>query len=325
MRRREFIGFLGGAVVLPVAARAQQTSGRPVIGVLSPTSAAAAARSIAALRAGLADLGYSEGGNISLELRFADGEIERLPALATELVKLKPVLIVAGSPPAALAAHNATRSIPIVINSSADPVALGLADSLARPGGNVTGFWWGDEGLLGKQLELLKQAVPGVVRVGIFVHPNDIRSDAMKSLPEVSRALGLAASVIEVQSATDFDAAFATAKRDNLQAAQIGNTPFFVSHRAELAELAARMRTPVIYGVREFAVAGGFMSYGTNLAEVWRNKARLVDRILKGTRPADLPIERPTKFEFVVNLKAAKALGIELSPALLARADEVIE
>ena len=320
------LGGAAAALAWPLAARAQQAPARPLVGVLSPLSAVTAARNIEAFRAGLRDLGYVDGGNVAIELRYGDGAIERLPDLAAELVALNPAVIVAGSPPAALAVRNATRTIPIVMNSSESPIVLGLAASLARPGGNVTGFWWGDEGLMGKHLELLKEAVPGLARVGIVVDPDDPNStEPLRSLPAVSQALGLAARVLEARTPADFEPVFATAKRENLQGLQVVISPLFIGNRAAFTGLAAKERLPAVYGIREFAVTGGLVSYGTSLPDVYRSKARLVDKILKGASPAELPIERPTKFELVFNLKAAKALGLTIPTALLLRADESIE
>jgi putative ABC transport system substrate-binding protein len=326
MTRREFITLLGGAAVAwPLAARAQPTSSHPLIGVLSPLSSASAAH-LQAFRAGLRELGYVEGRNITIELRFAEGVIERLPELAAELVALKPAVIVAGSPPAALAARNVTRTIPIVINSSENPVVLGLAASLARPGGNITGFWWDDEGLTGKRFELLKEVVPGTTRVGIILNPNDASdNNVLESLPALTRALDLTVRVLEVRTQTEFESAFMTATREDLQALQISLAPMFFSHRAMLATLAANARLPAVYGMREFAMAGGLMSYGASLPDIYRRLAGFADKILKGTGPADLPIQRPVKFELVINLKTAKALGLAISESLLLRADEVIE
>jgi putative ABC transport system substrate-binding protein len=326
LRRREFITLLGGTAAWPFAARAQQAFDRPLVGVLLPLSSATATRNIEAFREGLRDLGYVEGRNITLETRFAEGTIERLPALAAELVALKPAIIVAGSPPAVLAARNVTHTIPIVMNSNENPITLGLAASLARPGGNVTGFWWGDEGLIGKQLELLKGAMPSVEHVGIMVNPGDAStSEPTKSLPIVTRSLGITARVIEVHTPTDFEPAFATAKREGLQGLQMGNAILFVSNRAQLTALAASARLPSIYGIPEFVTAGGLMSYGTSLPDLYRNMARLVDKILKGASSAGLPIERPTKFELVINLRTARTLGIEVPNSIQLLADEIIE
>jgi len=327
MQRRDFMTLLGSAVAAwPFAARAQQTSDPPVIGLLNPLSLAAAAPNIEAFRSGLQDLGYFEGRNYTLEFRFADGQVERLPKLATELVQLKPSVILAFSPPAAVAAHKATQAIPIVTSMSQDPVRLGLAASLSRPGSNVTGIWWGDDQLVGKQLELLTKALPGIARVGVFANLNDPTYDTLlKSLPAAGGALGLAARVIDVRALSDLDNAFAMGKRENLQAFLIGTNPYFTSHRAEITNLAAKAKMPCMYGLREFALSGGLMSYGIKLGDMYRDAARFVDKILKGASAADLPIERPTKFEFLVNLKVAKALALTFSPSFLATVDEVIE
>lgn len=222
MRRREFIALVGGtAAAWPMGARAQQ-SGVPLIGVLSPLSEGAAKRNIDAFRTGIRAAGYVEGQNIRMEIRFAEGAIARLPDLVAELVTLKPAVLVVGSPPAAVAAHNVTSTIPIVMNSSENPIALGLARSLARPGGNVTGFWWDDEALTGKRFELLKEAVPGMTRVGIIVNPDDPTDiDAIKSLPAVSQSLGLTIRVIEVRAVTDIEPAFATAIREELHGCKL--------------------------------------------------------------------------------------------------------
>lgn len=327
MRRREFIRLLGGSVVvLPLVARAQQGSSERLIGVLSPISEDAAFRNVEALRAGLRDLGYFEGRNVKLEIRYAGGATERLPQLASELVKLNPDVIVAGSPPAAIAVRNATHTIPIIMNSSPDPVAVGLASSIARPGGNVTGFWWGDEGLIGKRLELLKQSVPGIERVGFIFNPNEpTDSDAAKTVTEVSKSLALAVRVLEVSAPAQLQQTFATAQQEGLQGIVIGTGPLFVSTRTELAMLAFGARLPAIGSFRDFAVAGTLASYGASLSDLYRRKADFIDRVFKGANPAEMPIERPTKFEFLINLKTAKAFGLTISPSLLAQADEVIE
>ena len=326
IRRRQFIVLLGSAAVAGPSSAQSQTAGPPIVGVLSPISSMAAARNVEALREGLRELGYIEGRNIAIELRFADGAVEPLPELAAGLVGLKPAVIVAGSPSAAIACHNATRTIPIVMNCSSDPIALGLATSMARPGGNVTGFWWGGEGLIGKRLELLKETVPGIQGVGVIINPDDATNrEDLASLPATANALAIATRVIEVRSPEDFDAAFGLAEREGLQGLYVSTTPLFVSHRGELAARAESARLPAIYGFRDFAFAGGLMAYGASLADMYRRKAGLIDKILKGTNPADIPIERPTRFELLVNLKTAKALNLSVPPTLLARADEVIE
>lgn len=327
MKRRDFIKIVGAAAAAwPLPLRSQQSSNGWLIGVLSPIAKTAAVRNVEALRDGLREFGYSEDRNIKLEIRYADGDIDRLPLLAAELVKLSPAVIVAGSPPAAIAAHNATHTIPIVINSSPDPVALGLANSIARPGGNVTGFWWGDAALNGKRLELLKQAVPGMARAGLIFNPDDpTDSDAVQVATEASKSLSLTIRVLEVRAATEFQEAFTTAKREGLQGLAIASGPLFVSFRAELAKMALAAGLPAMGGFRDFAVVGTLASYGANLSDLYRRKAGFIDKILRGANPAELPIERPTKFEFLINLKTAKLLGLTIAPLLLAQADEVIE
>jgi putative ABC transport system substrate-binding protein len=331
MRRRDFIAFAGGAaavtVAWPLAARAQQSPVRPLIGVLSPLSAAAAARNIAAIRSGLRDLGYLEGRNVTIEIRYGDGAAERMAPLAAELVALKPDVLFAGAKSGAVAAHGATRTIPIVIISPENPVALGLASSIARPGGNVTGMWMlGDDALVGKRLEFLQLAVPGVSRIGMLYNPDD-PTDALQivQLPAVARALGLAVDVFEVRDLTMLDAVSAQVARAGVQALFISQGPTFNSRRGEITAMVARLRLPAMYGFREFADAGGLMSYGPNLPDMYRQAARLVGRILKGTSPAELPIELPTRYELIVNLKAAKAIGFAMSDSFLLLADEVIE
>jgi putative ABC transport system substrate-binding protein len=327
MKRREFIGLLGSAVAWPLSARAQQTQGRPLIGVLSPLPAAMAARNMEALRQGLRDLGYVEGRNVGFEFRYADGDLSHLPALAAELAALQPAVIIAGSAPGAVAARDATRAIPIVMASVQDPMALGLAVSMARPGGNVTGFWSeGDESLIGKRLELLKDAVPGVSRLGVFVDPSDASDvSTLKALPAAAQALDLDLRIIEVRSAAEFEAAFTTAAREGAQALYVSQNPFFFARRAQIATMALRARLPTVDGYREFAVAGGLISYATSLPAFYRGFGAFVDKILKGANAGDLPIERATKFELVVNLKTAKALGLTIPESFLLRADEVIE
>ncbi len=327
MRRREFIKLVGAAAATwPLSAGAQQSSERPVIGVLVPISPPAAARNLEALRAGLRELGYSEDRNITLKIVYADGVVERFPALAAELVALKPAVIVAGSPPAALAVRDITRTIPIVMNSSPDPVAVGLASSIARPGGNVTGFWWGDKTLVGKRFGLLKEISPDVVRVAFLVRADDpTEAEELKEAPLASSALGLELRVLGVRTAGEFEAAFATSVREKMQGICVGTSPLFVSNRAQLVALASHARLPAIYSFREFTAAGGLMSYGASLSDLYRRKAGFIDKILKGASPADLPIERPVTFELLINAKSAKALGLNVPSTLLARADEVIE
>ena len=330
MRRRELIILLGGAaasMAWPLALRAQQAAGRPLIGVLSPLSPAAATRNIEALRAGLRDLGYVEGRNVTLALRFAGGVPARLPELAAELVALKPDVILAGSAAGILAARNATRTIPLMFMVIEDPIALGLVGSMARPGGNITGTWmFGDDSLVGKRLEFLKHVVPGLARIGVLHNPGD-PSDAIyqKQLPAAARALGVDVVVFEARAPAEFEAVFAASARDGMQALFVSQSPMFLSNRAQATAMAERVRLPAIYGFREFAEAGGLMSYGASLPNTYRQSARLIDKILKGASPADLPVEVPTRFELIVNLKAAKAIGLAMPDSFLSIADEVIE
>jgi putative tryptophan/tyrosine transport system substrate-binding protein len=327
VNRREFITLLGGAAAAwPLAARGQQPAGQPLVGLLSPLSATAAGRNIAAFRQGMRDLGYMEGHNVAFALRFAEGDVTRLPALAHELVNLNPAVIVVGSPAAVREVHKATRTIPIVMNTSYDPMALGVAVSMARPGSNVTGFWSGDEALIGKRLELLKHASPGISRVGVMVNPDDAGdASPLAALPAAARALGLTVRVLEVRTAVEFEPAFAAAAREGLEGLHVSQVPLFNSRRAEVTALAARARLPAIYSFREFAVAGGLISYAASLPDIYRRFASQVDKILKGATPGDLPIERATRFELVVNLKTAKAMGLTIPEPFLLLADELIE
>ena len=327
--RREFITLLGGAASWPLAARAQQEPSpiRPLIGVLSQLSAAAASRNMAAFRSGLRDHGYVEGGNATLELRFGDGAPERMAALAAELIALKPDVLFAAGKASALAVQGATRTIPIVMTTPEDPIASGLANTIARPGGNVTGTWLlGDDALVGKRLELLLLAVPALSRVGIVANPDD-PSDGLTvaRLPAAAGALGVGIDLFEVRDVNSLDAVSAQVMRAGVQALFVGPGPTLVSGRAEITRMVARLRLPAMYGFREFADAGGLMSYGPNLPDIHRQSARLVGRILKGERAGDLPIELPTCYELIVNLKVAKALGQTIPDLFLLLADEVIE
>jgi putative ABC transport system substrate-binding protein len=328
VKRRDFITLLcGAAAAWPFAARAQQAAGHPLIGVLSPLSQVTATRNIEGLRAGLRELGYVEGRNIRLALRFADGSPERMPALAKELVALKPDAIIAAPESSLAAVRGVTRAVPVITIWLQDPVLSGAADSIARPGQHVTGTWIaGDDALVGKRLELLKEAVPAAVRVGVFVNPADLTGKTVISLLTIAgRALGSTVAVIEVRDAAGIESAFVAAAREGVQALFISQSPFFNTHRVEIAERTKRARLPAIYGFREFAFAGGMMSYGPSLPAVYRRFATVVDKILKGENPADLPIEVPTRFELVINLKAAKAIDLAIPESFLIRADEVIE
>jgi putative tryptophan/tyrosine transport system substrate-binding protein len=327
MRRRAFIAALSGAAVAwPLAARAQPSPVRPLIGLLSPLSAMAASRNVAAFRSGLRDLGYVEGRNMTLALRYGDGAAERMPSLARELVALNPDVIVTGAY-GTLAAYNATRAIPIVAALVEDPVTAGFAQSIARPGGNVTGTWTlSDEALVGKGLDFFKLAFPRLTRVGAMFNPDD-PADALQigRLPAVARTVGVTIEVIEVRDLGNLDAVAAHVVPANVQGLFVGLAPFWLSARTEITAMVARLKLPAIYAWREFADVGGLMSYGSNLPDIYRQSARLVDRILQGAKPGELPFERPTRYELIVNLKTAKAMGLKISDSFLLLADEIIE
>jgi ABC-type uncharacterized transport system substrate-binding protein len=328
MRRRDFITGLGGAAAaIPLAAHAQPLPSRPLVALLSPSSATSTARIYESFWAGLRELGYVEGRNISLDIRYADGDLARLSGLAAELVARKPDVIVVGSTPGILAVHGATRTIPVVMVTLLDPVAIGVVKSIARPGGNVTGIWTfgGGDALIGKRIGLLKEIVPAMSRIGVMVAAGDPTNEiVLKLLPAVTRALGVTYKVFESRT-TELDVAFADATSDGMQGLFVNQSPFFLTNRAEAAALAARARLPAIYGYREHAEAGGLMSYGSSLPDSYRQLSRLVDKVLKGAKPAELPVEQADKFELVVNNGTAKTLGLKISESFLLRADEVIE
>jgi putative ABC transport system substrate-binding protein len=334
MRRREFIAMISRAAIgWSVAATAQRSSGRALIGVLVPAPQPVVAPFLDALRQGLYELGHVEGQDIVIEVRFGTGAVEALPALAAELAALNPACIVTGSDPAVLASRRATRSIPIVIAGiSGDPVALGLAASFSRPGANITGTTLsivsgsGDVGLTGKQIEVLRELQPSLSRIGVAFDAGDpIGMIYWKSAQEAARILKIDCTALEVRRLSEWEIAFSVAKRQGIGALIVVGTPLSYSNRDRVIALAAQTGLPAIYGQREFVVAGGLMSYGASLPGVWRHAASFVDKILKGAEPGDLPIEQPTVFELVVNLKTAKALGLMIPSTLIARADEVIE
>ena len=328
--RREFIGSLaGGLLVAPLAAEAQQAAKVPRIGWLA-TTPAGNLRAPEAFLQGLRDLGYVEGRNLMIEYRDAEGKPERYPVLAAELVALKvDVIVTAGGTPAALAAKEATRTIPIVFNAAGDPVSSGLVTSLARPGGNVTGLSNLTTELVGKWLELLTQTVPGVSRVALLLEPGTMSEradkDILRAADVAARALGMRLQVVEVRGPADFDKAFSDMTRARAGAVTVMGSTMIISGRARLVELAAKHRLPALYTWRWFVDSGGLMSYGPIVADIFRRTASYVDKILKGANPADLPVEQPTKFELVINLKTAKALGLTIPQSVLARADEVIQ
>ncbi len=327
--RRAFIGAVAGALLTAPFADAQQTPKVPRIGFLV-ANLAARPHLREAFRQGLRDLGYVEGRNVVIESRDAEGKIERLPALAAELVALKvDVIVTAGGTPTALAAKQATRTLPIVFAAASDPVQSGLVTSLARPGGNVTGLSLLAPELVGKCMEQLKQAVPGVSRVAVLwqpgAHGERMDKDMLKGAEVSGRALGVRLQFVEARGLADFDRAFSDMTGAHAGALTVLGSGMFTSERRRLVDLAAKNRLPAMYPWREFVDAGGLMAYGANLADLHRRAATYVDRILKGAKSGDLPVEQPTKFELVINLKTAKALGLTIPPSVLQRADEVIQ
>jgi putative ABC transport system substrate-binding protein len=326
VRRREFITLVGGAAVgWPLAAFAQTHPKIPRVGYVFGGAPTSAKHNIEAFRQGLRELGYVEGQTIVLEIRGAEGRAERLPELVAELVGLKVDVLVAVSSAASVAAKNAAQTIPIVIFAT-DPVGLGLVDSLSRPGGNVTGLSFYNEAMSGKRLELLKEVAPGLARVGVLRNPlNPSHPILWKDTEIAAQRLGVALEALEVRGPEDFEAAFATAKQRNAQALLVFDDLLTVTYRSRFTALAATNRLPAMYSYREFPDAGGLMSYGPSGVNLYPRAATFVDKILKGAKPADLPVEQPTKLELVVNVKVAKALGLTIPPSLLARADELIE
>ena len=322
------ISLLLGALFSPIAAEAQQAAKIPRIGYVS-TNLAVSPHLPDAFRQGLRDLGYVEGRNVVIEFRSAEGKLDRFPALAAELVTLRVDVIVAANTGAALAAKQATKTIPIVFAGPADPITSGLVNSLARPGGNVTGLSSSTPELVGKGLELLKQAVPGVNRVAALWHrdyPERTQRDILEQADVAARALGVHLQFVEARGGPEnFDRAFSELTRARADALTVLTSVLFISERRRLVDLAARNRLPVVYPVRDFVDDGGLMSYGPHWADIYRRAATYVDKILKGAQPADLPVEQPTRFELVINLKTAKALGLTIPPSVLARADQVVE
>ena len=329
MDRRTFItGMTGTLLAAPLVAQAQQAGRIARIGVLA-TRTAGDSR-LEGLLQGLRDLGYVEGRNLLIEYRDAEGKTERFPALAAELVSLKcDVIVTTGGTLAAQAAKQATTTLPIVFASVGDAVAEGLVTSLARPGGNVTGLTVAATELVSKSLEAIKQAVPRVSRVAILLKPDAMpesaKKDRLEAADVAARALGVQLQVVEARGPEDFDRAFSDMTRARADALAVPAINLFTLERRRLVNLAAKNRLPAVYPNRDFVDAGGLMSYGPDLAEMSRRAASYVDKILKGAKPGDIPVERPTKFELVINLKTAKALGLTIPPALLQRADQVIE
>ena len=326
MRRRQFITVLGGAAAAwPLAARAQQPA-MPVIGFLDSRSPDTNVDRLRAFHQGLKDTGYIQGENVAIEYRWAD-QFDRLTDLAAELVRKRVAVITTPSTPATIAAKTATTTIPIVFATGYDPVASGLVASLARPGGNLTGVNFLNNELAAKQLDLLRELVPGGTRIAALVNPANFRNSsvAVVDLELAARARGLQIQVLNASTAREIDGAFASFSREPPDALFVSGDGLFTSRRVQLVQLATFHKVPTTFANRDFAEIGGLMSYGANVADAWRQAGVYVGRILKGTRPADLPVVQASKFELVINTQTARMFGIEVPPMLLARADEVIE
>ena len=328
MRRREFITLVGGAVVIwPLTARAQQPA-MPVIGFINGGAADAFARYAVAFRKGLNETGYAEGQNVTVEYHWLEGHYDRLPALMTDLVRRRVgVIATTGSVPAALAAKAATATIPIVFEAATDPVQLGLVASLARPGGNATGINSFVQEVMAKRLRLLHDLVPKAVRFAVLINPSNTSSaeTTLREVQEAAPTLGLQIQILNATTIGEIDAAFATVAHERPDALFVAPDALFTSRRVQFATLTARERIPAAYALPELVAAGGLMSYGTDVADAYHQVGIYTGSILKGAKPTDLPVVQSSKFEFVINLQTARALGIEVPPALLSIADEVIE
>jgi putative ABC transport system substrate-binding protein len=325
MRRREFITLLGGAAAWPLAANAQQPAKLPTIGFIVSGTRSSHGQWVAAFAQRLRELGWIEGRTVAIEYRWADGRSGRSAEIAAEFVRLKVDVIVTSTPANVVAAKQATSVIPIVFAAAGDPVGSGLVTSLARPGGNVTGLSMQTTDLAGKRLELFREVVPGLRRLAIMAYVGN--SGAVKEMAEVqaaARTLGLDAATYEIRRADDIAPAF-EAFKGRADALYVCTDPLVNTHRIRIHTLALSARLPTMHGFREHVEAGGLMSYGPNQTDLYARAADLVDKILRGTKPADIPVEQPTKFDLIINLTTAKALGLEVPPTLLARADEVIE
>jgi putative tryptophan/tyrosine transport system substrate-binding protein len=327
MKRREFITLLGAAVAWPLAARAQQPA-MPVIGLLSSTSPHLYGHRLRPFRQGLKEAGYVEGQNVEIDYRWAEGQHDRLPALAAQLVQRRvAVIVAAGGTPSAVAAKAATATIPIVFGVAVDPVEVGLVASLSRPGGNVTGVANLNVEVGPKRLELLRELLPSVTVIAVLVNPASpaIADPFVRGMQAASRALGLQLHVLYASTERDFDTVFATLVQLRAGALVIGPDVFFNARAEQLAALTVRHAVPAIFQYRQYVAAGGLLGYGTDETEYYRLVGVYTGRVLKGEKPADLPVQQATKLELIINLKTAKALGLEIPPTLLARADEVFE
>jgi len=324
MGRRDFVALLGSAAAWPLAARAQQLGRTHRIGFLGGADPVGYAPQLEALRLGLQDHGYVIGKNVEIDYRWAEGNYERLPALAAELVSLNVDLIITQGTPAAVVAKQATTTIPIVMAVVGNPIESGIVTSLARPGGNITGSYFFHPEINGKRLELMQTIRPGLARAGALVHPeNAAMAAVLRNVEETARALNIVLHRVEVRALDELDAALARAQTQ-VEALIVVDEGLFIANAGRIAQLAVKRGLPSI-GFREYCEAGGLAAYGVDFPHIWRRSMALVDKILKGAKPADIPIEQATRFELVINLKTAKALGLEVPPTLLARADEVIE
>ena len=325
MRRREFITLLGGVATWPLTVRAQQPA-MPVVGFMMAGSRAALRDEIAAFEAGLKEMGFVEGQNLALEYRFAERQFDRFPALASDLIHRQVSVIVASSPQGALAAKRATTTIPIVFSIGADPIETGIVSSLSRPGGNVTGVYQFTAGLEAKRLGLLHEMIPKAETIGVLVNPNYAAIESqLRDVQDAAAHLGLRLVIVRANTESDFDTAFSTVASQRAGAMLVCASPFFNARRQQLVVLASSHSLPAIFEWRDFAIAGGLMSYGTSLNNAYRQAGVYAGRILKGEKASDLPVVQSTKFEFVINLSTAKALHIDVPPTLSARADEIIE
>jgi putative tryptophan/tyrosine transport system substrate-binding protein len=326
VKRRDFITLIGGAAAWPLAARAQQPA-LPVVGFIRDGSSDANARNVAAFRKGLNETGYVEGQNVTVEYYWLEGQYDRLPALMADLVRRQVAVIAAPGTGLALAAKAATATIPIVFSVGDDPVRLGLVASLARPGGNATGINFFVNEVTAKRLRLLHDLLPKAVRIAVLLNPANatVAESTLREAQKAAPTIGLQIQILNASTIAEIDAAFATLARERPDALLVAGDAFLTSRRVQIATLTARDRIPTAYAVRDPVVAGGLMSYGTDITDAFQQAGIYTGKILKGTKPADLPVLQSTKFEFVINLQTARALGIEVPPGVLSIADEVIE